>query len=74
VDVIIVGGKFGPWSTSHQFEAEKKLLSYTGGAAGCVVAGKLAEADPNLSIFVIEGRQDNYANPSVVHPVCFSII
>jgi alcohol oxidase len=47
------------------------LTLSTGGTAGCVVAGRLAEADPNLSILVIEGGQDNYDNPSVVHPALF---
>lgn len=31
----------------------------TGGTAGCIVAGRLAEADPNLSILVIERGPDN---------------
>ena len=35
------------------------------------MAGRLAAADPNLSILVIEGGQDNYDNPSVVHPALF---
>jgi choline dehydrogenase-like flavoprotein len=39
-----------------------------GGTAGCVVAGRLAEADPNLSILVIEGGPNNLDVPTVVHP------
>lgn len=38
-----------------------------GGTAGCTVAGRLAAADPNLSILLIEGGRDNYDVPSVVH-------
>ncbi|KAK2607621.1 hypothetical protein N8I77_006284 [Diaporthe amygdali] len=43
----------------------------TGGTAACVVAGRLAEADPELSILVIEGGQDNFNVPNVVNPVLF---
>jgi choline dehydrogenase-like flavoprotein len=34
-----------------------------------VVAGRLAEADPELSILVIEGGQDNYNVRNVVNPL-----
>lgn len=39
-----------------------------GGLAGCVVAGRLAEADPNLVILVIEQGPNSYEAPEVVHP------
>ena len=39
-----------------------------GGPTGCIVASRLAEADPQLSILVIEGGQDNYNHPQVIHP------
>ena len=39
-----------------------------GGTAGCVVAGRLTEADPNLSILVIEGGPNNLDVPTIVHP------
>lgn len=42
-----------------------------GGTAGCVVAGRLADADPNLSILVIEGGTNSFDVPSVVRPVLF---
>lgn len=32
------------------------------------MAGRLAEADASLSILVIEGGQNNYNAPSVIHP------
>ena len=35
------------------------------------MAGRLAEADPNLSILLIEGGQDNYNVTNVVHPALF---
>lgn len=43
----------------------------TGGTAGSVVASRLSDADPTLSILVIEGGPDNHNDPSVVHPVLF---
>lgn len=40
----------------------------TGGVAGRVIAGPLAEADPNLSILVVEHGPDNYGMHEVVYP------
>lgn len=69
VDVIIAGG------TTHSFLPSKfeplKLTPPTGGTAGCVVAGRLAEADPDLSILVIEAGQDNTNNPAIENPALF---
>ncbi|RYP06356.1 hypothetical protein DL764_003201 [Monosporascus ibericus] len=42
-----------------------------GGTSGCVVASRLAEADPNLSILVVESGPDNYGNPMILHPALF---
>lgn len=42
-----------------------------GGTAGCIVAGRLATADPNLSILVIERGQDNYNVPNITNPALF---
>ncbi|KAI2470743.1 GMC oxidoreductase [Annulohypoxylon bovei var. microspora] len=47
---------------------EVDIIIAGGGTAGCIVAGRLAEADPGLSILVIEGGPDNYDNPKVVTP------
>lgn len=44
---------------------------HPGGTAGCVVAARLAEADPNLSILVIEGGRNNHNDPTVVNPAPF---
>ncbi|KAK7709188.1 hypothetical protein SLS63_013298 [Diaporthe eres] len=41
------------------------------GTAACVAAGRLAEADPELSILVIEGGQDNFNVPNVVNPLLY---
>ncbi|KAF7556004.1 hypothetical protein G7Z17_g1734 [Cylindrodendrum hubeiense] len=50
---------------------EVDVIIAGGGTAACVVAGRLAEADPKLSILLIEGGQDNYNVPNIVHPVFF---
>lgn len=42
-----------------------------GGTAGCIVASRLADADPNLSILVVEAGPDGAGNPSVDYPVFF---
>jgi alcohol oxidase len=39
-----------------------------GGAAGCIVAGRLAESDPKLSILVIESGPNNFGDPMVTVP------
>lgn len=47
------------------------LISPQGGLAGCVVAGRLAEADPGLSILVIEQGPNNYEVDQVVYPALY---
>ncbi|KAK4621237.1 Alcohol oxidase [Fulvia fulva] len=47
------------------------LSSTAGGLAGCVVAGRLAEADKNLVILVIEQGPNNYGMKEVVHPALY---
>jgi choline dehydrogenase-like flavoprotein len=42
-----------------------------GGTAACVVAGRLAEADPDLSILLIEQGQDNRGVQNIENPVFF---
>ena len=39
-----------------------------GGTAACVVAARLADADPNISILIIEGGPDNSDRPSLEYP------
>lgn len=43
-----------------------------GGSAACIVASRLADADPNLSIFVIEQGTNNYNLPLVVNPLFYT--
>lgn len=66
VDVIIAGGKF--LFTSFRRNVNSIQI---GGTAGCIVAGRLAANDPNLSILVIEGGKNNYNDENVVNPALF---
>ncbi|RDL34680.1 Uncharacterized protein BP5553_07808 [Venustampulla echinocandica] len=50
---------------------EVDVIIAGGGTAGCVVASRLSDADPNLSILIIEGGSDNYNDPSIIHPLLF---
>ncbi|RYP04331.1 hypothetical protein DL764_004524 [Monosporascus ibericus] len=50
---------------------EVDVIIAGGGTAGCIVAARLADADPNLSILVIEGGPNNHNVPTVVVPMFF---
>jgi alcohol oxidase len=43
----------------------------TGGTAACVVAARLADADPGLTILVIEQGPNSFDVPTIVHPSLF---
>lgn len=70
-DVIIAGGMNSPFQYTYIYQPRHTCLHYvlSGGTAACVVAGRLAEADPELSILVVEGGQDNYNVPNIVNPL-----
>ncbi|KAH8896286.1 alcohol oxidase-like protein [Thozetella sp. PMI_491] len=40
-----------------------------GGTTGCIIAARLAAADPGLSILVIESGRDNHEATTVVNPI-----
>ncbi|RYP58699.1 hypothetical protein DL771_011150 [Monosporascus sp. 5C6A] len=46
---------------------EVDVMVVGGGSAGCIVASRLTDADPALSILVIESGVNNYHDPMVVH-------
>lgn len=71
VDVVIAGGM--PISILEKacHLACTDSRGAIGGTAACMVAGRLAAADPNLSILLIEGGADNYNVENVVNPVLF---
>ncbi|KAH7014854.1 alcohol oxidase-like protein [Ilyonectria destructans] len=50
---------------------EVDVIIVGGGTAGCIIAGRLAAADPNLSILVIEQGQDNYNVPTITNPALY---
>ncbi|KAK3295243.1 GMC oxidoreductase-domain-containing protein [Chaetomium fimeti] len=50
---------------------EVDVIIAGGGTTACVVASRLAAADPNLSILMIEGGQNNAGIPTITHPAYF---
>jgi alcohol oxidase len=42
-----------------------------GGTAGCILAGRLSQADPSLSILVVERGKNNFNDPTVTNPAVF---
>jgi choline dehydrogenase-like flavoprotein len=47
------------------------LTLCSGGTAACVAAGRLARADPSLSILLVEGGKNNYNDPTVTNPALY---
>ncbi|KAF3176744.1 hypothetical protein EYR41_011777 [Orbilia oligospora] len=58
-------------SNSAHFPDEVDIIVAGGGSAGCTLAGRLAAADPSLSILVIEAGINNKDVPNVVHPAMY---
>ncbi|KAK0249716.1 hypothetical protein LTR29_005386 [Friedmanniomyces endolithicus] len=50
---------------------EVDVIICGGGVAACVVAGRLAAADPKLEVLMIEGGENNAGNPLVENPALF---
>jgi len=50
---------------------EVDVIIAGGGPAGCVVAGRLAYADPDLKVMLIEGGTNNRDDPWVYRPGIF---
>ncbi|KAI0006385.1 GMC oxidoreductase [Xylariaceae sp. FL0662B] len=51
--------------------AEVDVIIAGGGTAGCIVASRLAETDPTLSILIIEQGRDNFNLSNVIYPALF---
>ncbi|KAI1458955.1 putative alcohol oxidase [Annulohypoxylon moriforme] len=47
---------------------EVDVILVGGGCTSCIIASRLSDADPKLSILVVESGQNNYELPVVVHP------
>ncbi|KAG8759116.1 hypothetical protein FRC11_002503, partial [Ceratobasidium sp. 423] len=50
---------------------EVDVIVAGGGPAGCVVAGRLAKADPNLQVMLIEYGPNNIDDPMVSTPAVY---
>lgn len=42
-----------------------------GGTSGCIIASRLSDADPSLSILLIEAGSNNHGDPTVTTPFLF---
>jgi alcohol oxidase len=58
--------------TTHVEGREYDVIFAGGGTAACAAAGRLAEADPSLSILIIERGRNNLNNPLVTVPGLFA--
>ncbi|KAI1772202.1 GMC oxidoreductase-domain-containing protein [Hypoxylon cercidicola] len=47
---------------------EVDIIIAGGGTAGCIIAARLADADPGLSILVVEGGPNNFGEPTIHYP------
>ncbi|KAH8883203.1 alcohol dehydrogenase [Thozetella sp. PMI_491] len=61
----------GLYKTLPDHIKEVDVIVAGGGTAACIVASRLAEADPSLEILVIEGGPNNYNLDHVVHPALY---
>ncbi|KAK6198244.1 hypothetical protein LQW54_010458 [Pestalotiopsis sp. IQ-011] len=48
---------------------EVDVIIVGGGTAGCIVAARLSDADPTLTVLVIEEGKNNDGDPSITHPI-----
>jgi choline dehydrogenase-like flavoprotein len=63
VDIVVAGGT---WSVQNHYDMHPNSL--LGGTAACVLAGRLQQADPSLSILIIEAGPSDYQNPCITVP------
>lgn len=50
---------------------EVDIIFAGGGTAACVAAGRLAKANPELKIVLVEGGKNNFEDPTVVNPAIY---
>ncbi|KAI0294584.1 alcohol oxidase-like protein [Russula brevipes] len=58
-------------STPSIINEEYDIIIAGGGTAGCVVAGRLAAADPDLRILILEAGPETHNNPAHTQPFRF---
>ncbi|KAJ6256002.1 hypothetical protein Dda_9296 [Drechslerella dactyloides] len=58
-------------SNSADVPAEVDIIVAGGGSAGCTLAARLAKANPNVSILIIEAGINNKDVASVIYPALF---
>ena len=68
-DIVIAGGAYDAWREYHSLLDPNSAP--LGGTAGCVVASRLATADPSLQILVIEAGRHTLNDVAHVQPARF---
>ncbi|KAH8593245.1 putative alcohol oxidase [Bisporella sp. PMI_857] len=58
-------------TTYNEAVGDVDIIFAGGGTAACVAAGRLAKANPDLKILIVEGGRNNYQDPTVVNPAAF---
>ena len=58
-------------STYNESVGEVDIIFAGGGTAACVAAGRLAKANPDLKIVLVEGGPNNFNNPIVTNPAVY---
>ncbi|EHK99491.1 putative alcohol oxidase [Glarea lozoyensis 74030] len=58
-------------STYNDSVGEVDIVFAGGGTAACVAAGRLAKANPDLKILLVEGGKNNFNDPTVTNPAVY---
>ncbi|KAF8864338.1 putative alcohol oxidase [Acephala macrosclerotiorum] len=58
-------------STYNDGTGEVDIIFAGGGTAACVAAGRLAKANPDLKILLVEGGRNNFNDPTVTNPAVY---
>jgi choline dehydrogenase-like flavoprotein len=58
-------------STYDESVGDFDIIFAGGGTAACVAAGRLAKANPDLKILLVEGGKNNFNDPTVVNPAVY---
>ncbi|KAH8656945.1 putative alcohol oxidase [Tricladium varicosporioides] len=58
-------------STYNDSVGDVDIIFAGGGTAACVAAGRLAKANPDLKILLVEGGRNNHNDPTVTNPAVY---